>query len=88
MTISVNIHEAKAQLSHLLALVRQGEDVVICNRNIPEARLVPVEEKPKKKRLFGQYKGQFTVPDRFFEPMTEEELSLWENSPLFPDEKK
>lgn len=86
MTISVNIHEAKAQLSHLLHLMEQGEKVQICRRNIPIAEMVPVQKPLKKKRQFGQYKGQFTVPDSFFEPMSEDELSLWYDGPIFPDE--
>jgi prevent-host-death family protein len=85
MTISVNIHEAKAQLSHLLALARQGEEVVICTRNVPEARLVPVVEKPRKKRIFGQYKGKIEMLPGFDDPMNEEELALWHDAPLVSD---
>jgi prevent-host-death family protein len=41
--ISVNTHEAKTTLSHLLAAVEEkGENVVICRNGKPVARLVPV----------------------------------------------
>ena len=86
MTISINIHEAKAKLSHLLALARQGEEVIICNRNVPQARLMPYTppSNAKPKRQFGQYKGQITLRDDFFEPLSEEELGMSLQS-AFPD---
>lgn len=87
MTISVNIHEAKAQLSHLLALARQGEEVVICNRNEPEARLVSVFPEKQKKRVLGLCAGEFSVPDSFFDPVTEEELGMSLDD-MFPGKKK
>ena len=36
----VNVHQAKTQLSRLLARVEAGEDVVIARRGEPVARLV------------------------------------------------
>jgi len=42
MTIMVSVHEAKSQLSGLLAKIsRDGESVVICNRGKPVADLCP-----------------------------------------------
>lgn len=38
------ISELKAHLSSYLALVRRGEVVVICDRETPIARIVPVED--------------------------------------------
>jgi antitoxin (DNA-binding transcriptional repressor) of toxin-antitoxin stability system len=37
--IRVNVHEAKANLSHYLEHVEKGETVTICRRNIPVAEL-------------------------------------------------
>lgn len=82
MTISVNIHEAKAQLSHLLNLIEQGEVVEICRRNVPIAEVKKVENKKKQERKFGMLKGQVHVPPEFFEPMSEEELALWYDAPI------
>jgi hypothetical protein len=31
-----------------------------------------------KERPIGLFKGQFEVPDSFFDPLQEEELALWE----------
>lgn len=36
----VNVHQAKTQLSRLLACVEDGEDVVLARRGEPVARLV------------------------------------------------
>lgn len=72
----VDIHEAKARLSELLARVEAGETVAIARRNKPVARLVPVEgSPPKKPRPIGLAEGSVTIHPSFFEPMTEEELA-------------
>ena len=76
MTTTVKMHEAKTHLSSLVARALQGEDIVIARGNTPQVKLVPVEEKPQ--RVFGSMKGQFTLDERFFEPLPEEELAAWE----------
>lgn len=38
---TVNIAELKAQLSAHIQLVRDGEEVLVCDRNKPVARIVP-----------------------------------------------
>lgn len=82
MTISVNIHEAKSKLSHLLNLIEQGEVVEICRRNVPIAEVKKIQNKEKPKRQFGLLKGMLNVPPEFFEPMNEEELALWYDAPI------
>ena len=77
MTI-VTIHKAKTELSKLLKRVEAGEEIVISRGNKPVARLAPIENAPIKKRVPGQWKGKFTVPDSFFDPLPEDELALWE----------
>jgi len=42
MTI-INMHDAKTQLSNLVARAEAGEEIVIARRNKPAAKLVPVE---------------------------------------------
>ncbi len=72
----VNVHEAKTQLSRLLAQVERGEEVVIARNGEPVARLVSC--RPQAKRAFGALRGQIRIDDRFFEPLPEEELAAWE----------
>ena len=61
----VNISEAKANLSKLVALVYGGEKVVIAKNNLPLIDLVI--HKPEGKRRLGLLAGKFTVPDNIME---------------------
>ncbi len=72
----VNVHQAKTQLSRLLAQVERGEEVIIARNGEPVARLVSYQ--PPAKREFGALRGQIRIDDRFFEPLPEEELAAWE----------
>lgn len=54
----VNMHEAKTQLSKLVARVEGGEQIVITRAGKPAAKLVPIpREKPGRRRL-GGWEGQ------------------------------
>ena len=72
----VNVHEAKTHLSSLLEEVRNGQEIIIAKAGRPYARLLPLEQ-PTQISL-GFLTG--TVPDTFFEPLPEEELSTWEGN--------
>ena len=74
--LTVNVHEAKTQLSRLLTQVEAGEEVVIARRGAPVARLVAC--KPKGKRQPDVLKDKIAITDAFFEPLPEDELKLWE----------
>jgi prevent-host-death family protein len=73
----VTIHEAKTNLSRLIAEVEKGGEVVISRRDKPVARLVAVGP-AKKERKPGRFAGEFTIGPEFFEPLPEDELRLWE----------
>ena len=45
---TVNIHQAKTNLSRLLSRVEHGEEIIISNRGVPVAKLVPFRELHKK----------------------------------------
>jgi prevent-host-death family protein len=62
---SVNMHEAKTQLSRLVARVECGEQIVITRAGKPAAKLVPVpQEKPGKRELGGwEGKGFWMASD-------------------------
>lgn len=74
----VTVHEAKTHLSKLIAAAERGEEVVIARGTKAAVRLVAMEPPAAAKRQFGSMKGQFTVDERFFEPLPEEDLRLWE----------
>jgi prevent-host-death family protein len=49
---SVNISDLKARLSAHIQMVRDGEEVLVCDRNKPVARIVPClpEDQPERER--------------------------------------
>jgi prevent-host-death family protein len=59
----VNTHEAKTQLSKLIAAARAGEEVVICQAGKPVARILPFEP-PRKKPRLGMWEGKIRCRDR------------------------
>ena len=74
--VTVNVHEAKTNLSRLLVQVEAGEEVVIARNGKPVARLVACQ--PKGRRQPDALRGQISVDDSFFDPLPEEELAAWE----------
>lgn len=65
-----NIAELKNNLSKFLSLVEKGEDVQICKRNIPIARIVPVRNKKKKNNTrLGCGQGTVKIKADLTEPM-------------------
>jgi prevent-host-death family protein len=69
----VNTHEAKTQLSKLIAAVRAGEEVVICQAGKPVARLAAFEPAKKKPRL-GTFKGKIKLSADWDSPETNAEI--------------
>src|SRR5207344_443351 len=59
---TVNMHEAKTQLSRLVARVESGEEIVITRAGKPAAKLVPVSQAKPGKRKLGGWEGKFDVP--------------------------
>jgi prevent-host-death family protein len=76
---TVTIHEAKTNLSKLIARAEAGEDIMIARGKQPVAMLTSVPDR-KARRGFGSMKGIWpNLPDAFwFDPLPEEELRLWE----------
>lgn len=64
MTVIVNIHEAKTQLSRLLERVAAGERVIIAKAGTAVADLVP--HRPTKVR-FGSLRDELDYDDTAFE---------------------
>ncbi|VAX11818.1 hypothetical protein MNBD_GAMMA26-1286 [hydrothermal vent metagenome] len=64
MGIQVNIHEAKAHLSSLVARAEAGEEVIIARANRPTVRLLPIQQ-AKLRRQLGEAKGQVTIHEDF-----------------------
>jgi antitoxin (DNA-binding transcriptional repressor) of toxin-antitoxin stability system len=69
----VTVREAEGHLLELIALVEQGEEVVITHDDQPKAKLVPLV-KPPQKRVFGQHRGQVWMSSDFDAPLPDD---LW-----------
>jgi len=71
-----SVHEAKTQLSYLLDLVQDGEEVVIRRHGKPVARLVPVSVEANP---FGAMRGEFELADGWDRPLSADEAdAFWE----------
>lgn len=75
---TVTVHHAKTHLSALIAAAERGEEVVIARGSTPVVKLVSIDAPLKPERKFGRLKGLVHLDDSFFEPMSEEDLLLWE----------
>jgi antitoxin (DNA-binding transcriptional repressor) of toxin-antitoxin stability system len=73
----VNMHDAKTHLSRYLAELAPGETLLLCNRNRPIAELRTLQKKGIRKPRIGAARGEFAVPDSFFEPLPEEVLKAF-----------
>jgi prevent-host-death family protein len=70
----VNMHDAKTQLSKLVALAQRGESVTISIHGKPAVRLVPIKPQP----VAGLMKDKWSqVPWRSFGAMSDEEAADW-----------
>jgi prevent-host-death family protein len=74
--MQMNVADAKARLSELIAAAERGEEVIIARAGQPVVRLVPAQA--RKLRL-GALRGKVaadSLPD-FDEPLSEEDLAAW-----------
>lgn len=87
MTIQINIAEAKAKLSELVARAEAGEEVIIARAGKPSVALRPVAEKARAgERRLGAWAhlGKLQDPYLFLRP--DPELEEAADGPIFPPE--
>lgn len=85
----VNIHQARTQLSRLLAEVEAGEVIVIARAGKPIARLTAEPAERKVLRQPGAMKSEFVWDEEAWKAGDAEILEMFEasiNAPLFPPE--
>ena len=83
---TVNIYEAKTQLSKLVDLAASGSDVIIARNGKPIVRLTPIEAtedsrdrlERMKARGYGALEGKGWIADDFDEPLPPEILAQFE----------
>jgi prevent-host-death family protein len=75
--MDVSVHAAKTQLSKLLDLVEDGEEVVIKRHGKAVAQLVPVRQ--RQASALGAMRGEFEMADGWEQALTDEEADAFWN---------
>lgn len=70
-----SVHDAKTNLSKLIAAALAGDEVVIARGNVPVVRLAPVAQRGH--RRFGALRGKIAIDAHFDDPLPEDELGGW-----------
>ena len=84
MATTLNLYEAKTQLSKLVERAAAGEEIVIAKAGKPMARLVALGRKLLRS---GLLKGNVWMADDF-DDTSEEIICAFEDSEIFPAEDK
>ena len=84
MIHQVNIADAKAKLSELVARAEAGEQVVLARAGKPIVTLTPIAVEANRKRTPGAWAhlGKLSDPDLFLRP--DPELEAFASGPIFP----
>lgn len=62
----------------------EDNEIMINETNKSITNRTAIEKKP---RISGSLKDQIWISDTFDEPMSKEELALWYDAPIFPEDK-
>lgn len=74
MAVIVNMHEAKTELSRLVAQALAGEEVIIARAGMPVVRLTPL----RRERIPGSAKGELKIASTFDDPLPDDVISDFE----------
>jgi prevent-host-death family protein len=75
--MTLNLYEAKTQLSALVDQAAAGKEIIIAKNGKPMAKLVAIRERPLRKP--GKFKGKIWISKDFDAPMPDIE-DAFENS--------
>ena len=74
----MTIHEAKSNLSKLIARAEAGEEVVVCRGHEPVAMLVPYRKRTARRPKVGEITSKAVTCDPdCFAPLSDEEMADW-----------
>ncbi len=73
--MEVSVHEAKTQLSKLLDLVRDGQEVIIHRHGKRIARIISAPSGPQSP--WGAMRGEFEVAEGWDRPFTDGEAEAF-----------
>ena len=93
----IKLSETDLKLAELVRRVEEGEEIVIARGDVPVVVLQRcatsepdgAEIEKRRRSAYGALAGKLSADwdKALFEPMSEEELSLWYDGPIFPDER-
>jgi prevent-host-death family protein len=86
--LTVNIHDAKTQLSKLIAMAVKGQPFIIAKAGKPMVKVEAVDGTDSvviPKRGMGSLRGKFTIPDDFDSMFQDEIESMFNDGPIYPD---
>ena len=75
---TVNIHQAKTQLSRLVEAAAAGDEIIIARAGRPVARLVSLQPAAPQPRRLGLLAHLGDVPEDFDAPLPEDVLAAFE----------
>jgi prevent-host-death family protein len=73
---TMNIHEAKSEVSALLQRIENGEEVIIARAGEPVAKLVPIHK--NESRIPGLWQDKIIIHDEFDAPQLDEIYKAFE----------
>jgi prevent-host-death family protein len=77
--MTLNLYEAKTQLSSLVDQAAKGAEIIIAKNGKPMAKLVAIRERPLRKP--GRFKDKIWISDDFDAPMPDFEDAFY-NGPI------
>lgn len=86
--LTVNIHDAKTQLSKLIAMAVKGQPFIIAKAGKPMVKVEAVDGTDCvviPKRGMGSLRGKFTIPDDFDSMSRNEIESMFNDGSIYPD---
>ncbi len=77
--MTLNLYEAKTQLSALVDQAAAGAEIIIAKNGKPMAKLVPIRERARRKP--GRFKDKIWMSDDFDAPMPDV-IDAFDNSTI------
>ena len=78
--MTLNLYEAKTQLSALVDQAAAGAEIIIAKNGKPMAKLVPIRDRVRRKP--GRLKGKIWMSDDFDAPLPQDIIDSFYNSKI------